>query len=352
MSMRNQLHFRLLLALVIPLFLFSFSASAQQYKVGAIGFYNFENLFDTLDTPGVRDTEFSPAGSKHYGTEIYVDKLNKLAEMVQEVAADVTPDGLSILGVAEIENRSVLEDFVRHPKIADRDYQIVWYDSPDKRGIDVALLYQEKYFQVESSKPLYLDIFTPDGDTVFTRNILLVSGNYDGEPLHIMVNHWPSRSGGEAASRYRRNAAALRAKMAADSIFAEDPDAKIMIMGDFNDDPISPSVAEVIAAKGRLKRVKPGEFYNPWYDMFRKGLGTLAYRDAWSLFDQILISYALTESDQAGYRFYQANIHKKPKMLQKTGQYKGYPFRSFVGDTYMGGYSDHFPVYVLMIKAI
>lgn len=334
------------------LLLFSPSAFAQQYRVGAIGFYNVENLFDTLDTPGVRDTEFSPAGGKHYGTEIYLDKLNKLAELVEEVATDVTPDGLSLLGVSEIENRSVLEDLVRHPKIADRDYQIVHYDSPDKRGIDVALLYQPKYFQVESSKPLHLNIFTLDGDTVFTRDILLVSGSYDGEPLHVMVNHWPSRSGGEAASRYRRNAAALRAKLAADSILTDDPNAKILIMGDLNDDPISPSVAEVIQAEGRLRRVEPGGFYNPWYDLFRKGLGTLAYRDAWSLFDQILLSQAFTDSDSEGYRFYQANIHKKPKMLQKTGQYKGYPLRSFVGDSYMGGYSDHFPVYVLLIKAI
>jgi hypothetical protein len=329
-----------------------FRAFAQQYQVGAIGFYNFENLFDTLDTPGVRDTEFSPAGSKHYGTQMYLDKLNKLAEIVEDVATDVTPDGLSILGVSEVENRTVLEDFVRHPALADRDYQIVHYDSPDKRGIDVALLYQEKYFQVESSKPLHLNIFTPEGDTVFTRDILLVSGQYGDEPLHIMVNHWPSRSGGEAASRYRRNAAALRAKMAADSIFAEDPDAKIMIMGDLNDDPTSPSVAEVIAAEGRLKRVRPGKFYNPWYDLFRRGQGTLAYRDAWSLFDQILISQQLIEPKQDGYRFYQANIYKQPKMLQKSGQYKGYPLRSFVGDSYMGGYSDHFPVYVLLIKAI
>jgi predicted extracellular nuclease len=349
--MLKQMRYRPIFLLVL-IFLFGSRASAQRYKVGAIGFYNVENLFDTLDTPGVNDTEFSPAGGKHYGAAIYHDKLAKLAEMVSEVAADVTPDGLSILGVAEIENRSVLEDFVRHPEIADRNYQIVHYDSPDKRGIDVALLYQSKYFQVESSKPLHLNIFTLEGDTVFTRDILLVSGKYDGEPLHIMVNHWPSRSGGEAASRYRRNAAALRAKMAADSIFAEDPQAKILIMGDLNDDPISPSVADVIQAQGKVKRVKPGGFYNPWYDLFRKGLGTLAYRDTWSLFDQILVSQQLTEAEQPGYRYYQAVIHKKPKMLQKTGQYKGYPMRSFSGDTYIKGYSDHFPVYILLIKAI
>ncbi len=343
---------RLLLATTFLLSLATAAAQQQQYQIGAIGFYNFENLFDTLDTENVNDTEFTPAGSKHYTGEIYHDKLGRLARVVSEMATDVTPDGLSMLGISEIENRGVLEDFVKERAIADRNYQIVHYDSPDKRGIDVALLYQAKYFTVDTSHALLLEGLTyADGDTVFTRNILLVSGHYGGDPLHVMVNHWPSRRGGEAASAPLRNFAAGRAKAAADSILAADPTARVIIMGDLNDDPVSPSVRKILKAQDKPEKTGPAEFYNPYYNLFRHGKGTGAYRDAWSLFDQILITgNAVGDQAGTGWRFYQGNIYNAPYMYEKSGQYRGYPLRSFSWDTYNKGYSDHFPVYMLLVK--
>lgn len=324
--------------------------SQQSYKIGCIGFYNLENLFDTLDTPDVNDFEFTPEGDNRYTPQVYREKLSHLSNVVAELGLELTPDGVSILGVAEIENRSVLEDFVQQPALKARNYQIVHYDSPDRRGIDVGLLYNPKYYTVTSSSSMPLYLFDTDGDSIFTRDILLVSGLYDGEPLHVMVNHWPSRRGGEAASQPLRNAAALKCKTIADSIMAVDPSAKVLIMGDLNDDPSSPSVREVIQAKRKKEEVKVGGFFNPMYDFYKKGIGTLAYRDAWSLFDQLLISYTFLDGDKRDYQFYKAIVHNPPYLTQKEGAFKGYPFRTYAGNTYLGGYSDHFPVYLFIIK--
>ncbi len=339
--------------LVLLLFFFPLFLSAQQqYKVGCIGFYNFENLFDTLDAPDIRDEEFTPEGDNRYTAEIYREKQDRLASVVAELATDLTPDGLALLGVAEVENRSVLEDFVRHPKIRDRNYQIVHYDSPDERGIDVGLLYQPKYFTVTGSKAYPLLLYENDSTRNFTRDVLYVSGRFDDEPLHVLVNHWPSRSGGEARSQPLRNAAALLCKQICDSLLAIDAEARIVIMGDLNDDPISPSVKQILNAKRKVGQVKDGGFFNPMYDFFKKGMGTLAYRDAWSLFDQIIVSHALVREDQPGFRYLRAVIHNEPHLVQKSGHFKGYPYRTFGGGQYLGGYSDHFPVYVVLVKPV
>ncbi|MCB0638831.1 MAG: endonuclease/exonuclease/phosphatase family protein [Lewinella sp.] len=339
---------------LLPLFIFiSFSLQAQEqsYQIGLIGFYNLENLFDTLDTPGVNDTEFTPSGPKLYGTRIYQEKLDNLTRVVAQMGTDLTPDGISILGVSEIENRSVLEDFVAHPRIADRNYQIVHYDSPDRRGVDVGLIYNPKYFTVTESRAVPLMIYETDSETrIYTRDVLLVGGDYDGDPLYIMVNHWPSRRGGEAASAYLRNAGALLCKNLADSIQQANPAAKIIIMGDLNDDPTSPSVAEVLQAKRKPNQVRPGGFFNPMWEYYRQGLGTLAYRDAWNLFDQLIINRKLIDPRQEGYHYYQSYIFNPSYLVQKTGHFRGYPLRTYSGDTYLGGFSDHFPVYMALIK--
>lgn len=338
--------------LFFSLFLSLQAVAQQQYKVGVIGFYNFENLFDTLDAPDVRDEEFTPSGSNAWDTKKYLEKLHNLSRVVSELGTQVTPDGVAVLGVSEVENRKVLEDFVQQPLIKDRNYQIVHHDSPDERGIDVALLYNPKYFKVLGTRVMPLMIYRDNGERDFTRDVLLVSGLFDGEPIHVMVNHWPSRSGGEAASQPFRNAAAMICKAAADSLMKEDPFAKILIMGDLNDDPISPSVRKILNAQPEKESVRRGSLYNPMYNLFRKGIGTLAYRDAWSLFDQILLSYGLVTKRSGGYKFYKVFIHNEPYLLQSTGQFAGYPFRTFGGGAYLGGYSDHFAVYVALVKAV
>lgn len=327
-------------------------AQQKQYKVGCIGFYNFENLFDTLDTPDVRDTEFTPDGSRLWNTRIYQKKLDQLTRVVSELGTELTPDGVALLGVAEIENRSVLEDFVAHPTIKNRNYQIVHYDSPDHRGIDVALLYQPKYFKLTDSKAIPLLIYEDDGDRRFTRDILYVSGVFDGEPLHVLVNHWPSRSGGESASQPYRNAGAMVCKNVTDSLLQINPKAKIIIMGDLNDDPTSPSVKKILNAQRKKEKVKKGGMFNPMYDLYKKGIGTLAWRDSWNLFDQIILSQGLVNSKKEGYQYFRTTVYNKKYLVQKTGQFQGYPFRTFGGNTYLGGFSDHFPVYVFLVKEL
>ncbi len=338
---------------ILSAFLFrTASAQEKQYRVGAIGFYNFENLFDTEDDPAINDEEFTPDGLRKWVPNLYQEKLSNLAQVVSELGTELTPDGVAILGVAEIENRSVLEDFAKQPKVADRNYQVVHFDSPDRRGIDVALLYQPKYFKVTGSRAIPLVIHDDAGERIYTRDILFVSGEFDGEALHVLVNHWPSRSGGEARTQSFRNAGALLCKQVSDSLTKADPAAKILIMGDLNDDPVSPSVRKILAAEGNLKDVRTRGFYNPMFELYKKGIGTLAYQDAWSLFDQIILSKGLLNPRNSGYRFYQVNIHNPSYLYQKSGHFKGYPFRTFGGDVYMGGYSDHFPVYVYLIKEL
>ncbi|MBK7680712.1 MAG: hypothetical protein IPJ29_15190 [Chitinophagaceae bacterium] len=160
-------------------------------------FYNLENLFDTLDNTLINDEEFLPNGPRNYNGKIYFDKLNKLATVISQIGIEANPDGPAILGVAEVENDTVLNDLIRQPLIAKRNYKIVHYDSKDARGIDVGLLYNPKYFTVEASDKLYVQLPGGSKDAYYTRDILWVRGKLDGETIHVYVNHWPSRSGGE-----------------------------------------------------------------------------------------------------------------------------------------------------------
>lgn len=336
--------------ILFSVLLISITATAQrQVKVGCVGFWNFENLFDTEDDPAIRDEEYTPKGSKAWTTEMYATKLDRLAEVVAQLGTEVTPDGVALLGVAEVENKEVLEDFVQHPRVAKRNYNIVHFDSPDRRGIDVALLYQPKYFSVTNSKALPLLIYNSDSTRRFTRDVLLVSGKLDGDEIHVFVNHWPSRSGGEQASRAYREAGAAVVRKAVDSLLQINPTSKIVIMGDLNDDPISSSVKQILNTERKVNKLDQGELFNPMEAFYRKGIGTLAYRDAWNLFDQIIISDGLVKPSN-GYQFLKAHIFSQPFMVQKEGQFKGYPLRTHAGSQYLGGYSDHFPVYIFLVK--
>lgn len=324
-----------------------------QFDIAAIGFYNFENLFDTLDTPNKLDEEMTPNGAKRYNTFIYKDKLGKLAEVVSQLGTKLTPDGLAILGIAEIENKQVLEDFVKEPLLKDRNYQIVHYESPDVRGIDVGLIYNPRYFKVLSSRPIPVPLggnTEEGGGEKFTRDILLVSGIFKGEPLSLMVNHWPSRRGGEARTSPMREKAARICKSVKDSLLNLNPSTKIIIMGDLNDDPVSPSVANVLQAWGRKTDVPAGAMYNPFWAFFKKGIGTMAYNDAWSLFDQIILTPNWLDENQKGYSFYRAEVYRESFLEEKSGRWKGYPKRTFSGDEYLGGYSDHFPAFIYLTR--
>ena len=325
--------------------------SGVTYKVAVIGFYNLENLFDTVDTDGVNDEEFTPSGPKNYNTAIYSDKLNKLATVISQQGSDVSPDGPALLGVSEMENRGVLSDLVRHPLLAKRNYQIVHYDSKDARGVDVGLLYNPKYFRVDTSDKLYVQLPGGSKDAYHTRDILYVKGLLDGEMIHLYVNHWPSRSGGEARSAPARKAAAQVCRDHIEHVVRKaDPMAKVIVMGDLNDDPYNESIVDVMHAKGKLAEVGDADLFNPWHELHRKGYGTLAYQDAWGLFDQILISKPWMDRDQSGFFYYKPQIFSRDHMIENIGKYKGYPMRTWDGNIYRGGYSDHFPTHVVLLK--
>ncbi|RMB63486.1 endonuclease/exonuclease/phosphatase family protein [Dokdonia sinensis] len=341
--------------LLVSLIFVSAFAKAQEkktYKVQTLAFYNVENLFDTENDPITYDDDRTPDGKDHWTEEIYADKVSKMARVISEIGADVAQNAPAIIGLAEIENRKTVEALANDPALLDKDYGIAHFDSPDRRGIDVALLYQKSLFKPTDISKHELLIYDNNDATkrVYTRDQLLVSGYLDGDMIHVIVNHWPSRSGGEARSRKKRMDAAKLNMKIIDSLQSNDPYAKIITMGDLNDDPTSPSVAKVLKAKGEKSKVKKGDLYNPMESMFKKGIGTLAYRDGWNLFDQIIITQPLLEDDYSSYRYYKSGIYNKNYLSNPRGRYKGYPYRSFANGGYTGGYSDHFPVYVYLIK--
>ena len=336
----------------VILLLFSFTNFSQaqkaQYKIATIAFYNLENLFDTIDEPNVKDEEFTPQGSKQWNTKKYFHKLNHMADVIVQIGVDKATEPPAILGVSEIENINVLKDLVNTPKLKPFDYHIIHYDSPDRRGVDVALLYRPKYFKVKSSKSIRLTV--PDKPDFKTRDQLLVSGLLDGEQFYFIVNHWPSRYGGEKRSRPLRNAAADLCRSIADSLLKIDPNAKVIMMGDLNDDPVDPSLKIHLKATDDKQKLSEGYFYDPMITLYKKGIGSLAYHDSWNLFDNMIMTPALLKD--SGYHFYQAHIFNKKFMTNEEGRYKGYPFRTFVGNNFMGGYSDHFPAYIFLVKKI
>lgn len=326
------------------------TAQEKQYQVACIAYYNFENLFDTLDSPNVDDAEFTPLGANKYTGKVYKEKLSNLSDVVSQLGTDMTPDGAAILGIGEIENISVLQDFVKQPKIAARNYQIVHYDSPYKRGIDVGFIYNPKYFKVLESRNINPELFDKNGDTVYTRDILFIKGEFDGEEMFVFVNHWPSRRGGEAATKHLREGAARKCKTIIDSIFNVNPEARIVLMGDLNDNPDDASCKNILMAKATLAEVQSGGMFNTTWESYKQGIGTLAHRDVWGLFDQIIISHAMTVKEQDSFFFHKYRVFNEPFLFQKSGHYKGYPWRTYSGSTYIGGYSDHLPSVVYMLK--
>ncbi len=351
----NKTSFPLVKALVFFAFFsapeWTFAQPGKDYKVASIGFYNLENLFDTIDSPTTNDVDFLPQGRLYWNTKKYMSKQANMAKVISQLATELSPDGVALLGVAEVENRKVLEDLVDQPDLKNRHYKIVHYDSPDERGIDVGLLYQPQYFQVLGSRAVPVPLKDPKTGIVdFTRDILYVTGKFDGELIHVMVGHWPSRRGGESASAWARAAAAGVCKQLADSIQMADQNAKIVLMGDLNDDPDSKSMTQVLKARRRTEDLAKGELYNPMYDLYKDGNGTLAYRDSWDLFDQVIVSKGLVNKETGGWQLYNANVFRRPWLLQTEGLYRGYPFRTYVGDIFINGYSDHLPVYLFFLK--
>ncbi|SFC93284.1 endonuclease/exonuclease/phosphatase family protein [Algibacter pectinivorans] len=325
----------------------------KTFKIHTVAFYNLENLFDTINDPNKFD-EYSPIMElKTNREDAYLKKIKNMSRVISKIGQDITQNTPAILGVCEVENKTVLEDLINDALLLKKNYGIVHYDSPDVRGIDVALLYQKAIFTPTHTSSHTLKLYDEqDQKRIYTRNQLLVSGKLEGELIHIIVNHWPSRRGGEAKSRPKRVAAAKLNKRIIDSLQVINPYAKVIIMGDLNDNPNNASVKSILKAKNKKSKVGLKGIYNPYINFFKNGLGTTAYRDSWSLFDQIMITKPFTKKDYSSFRFYKAGIFNKRFLIHKTGTYKGYPFRSWADGGFSNGFSDHFPVYIYLIKEV
>ena len=328
----------------------AFAATAQEkkYEVYSVCFYNLENLFDTINNNGKYDLEFSPQGSRQWNGDKYRSKLKNIARAISNMSTETTPLGPAVIGIAEVENRSVLEDLVKQDDIRSWRLQIVHHDSPDRRGIDVSLLYNPRLFRVLNVTNARLNI--EDNPDFRTRDQMCVTGLMGGEKVSIIVNHWPSRLGGQEQSSYLREAAAALVKHTVDSLLADDPNQGIIVMGDLNDDPQNRSVANVLGGKKNKDDVtEENGFYNPWWSTLDSGIGTLAYKGSWNLFDQILVSkYFL--GDRSHLTFFKSDVLNWDFLKNTEGNYVGYPLRTYASGVFLNGYSDHFPTRILFVR--
>ncbi|WP_010181990.1 endonuclease/exonuclease/phosphatase family protein [Aquimarina agarilytica] len=338
----------------VSLFFLSFCttiyAQQQKHAITSIGFYNLENLFDCIDDPLTFDEDYTPTGKNQWNEKKLKTKLDHIAEVIANIGVKTTKKPPAILGVAEVENRDVLEQLVDHPLLQKSDYGIAHYNSPDRRGIDVALLYDRAVFTLTHAQKHHLFLKNEFNKTIHTRDQLCVSGYLGDELLYIIVNHWPSRRGGQQRSEPKRIEAAQLCKRITDSIQHITPKASIVIMGDFNDDPNDKSFKKKLKTKATITHSSPYYLYNPMEKMHKKGMGSLAYRDKWNLFDQLIVSSTLLDS--VGFKLYKTHIFNPKFLMHTKGKYKGYPLRTYSRGIYTGGYSDHFPVYMYLVRPI
>ncbi len=329
----------------------------KKYIVAGVAFYNVENLFDTINNNGRYDLEFSPEGLKMWNGEKYWKKMNNLARAITSMVTPETPMGPAIIGISEVENESVVADLVRTvDEVLVKQGKEPWnlkyvhHDSPDLRGIDVALLYNPLFFAVENVVPHRLRI--PDEPEFLTRDQLCISGSLLDEPAAFIVNHWPSRLGGEKESSPMREAAGRLSKAIADSLWRVDPGMSVVMMGDLNDDPFNKSCAKAFGAKKSVEETVHHGFYNPFWRILDAGVGTLCYKGQWNLFDQIVVSGNLVDGSDPDFLYWKATVHNKPFLRTRTGAYKNYPHRTFSSNKFLNGYSDHFPTEIFLLKAV
>lgn len=314
-----------------------FFRSPKNNSLYTIAFYNLENLFDTVDDLKTLDDDFLPHAERRWNLSRYQKKLYKLSSVIAKIGTAKSTKSPILVSVAEVENKKVLEDLVTTKKMKLHNYGIVHYNSPDERGIDVGLLYQKEYFEVITSNTVTVLVDNEPGVRDFTRDILHVEGLLNEEKIHVLVNHWPSRRDGAEGTAYKRIIAAKKNRELVETIREQDPEAKIVIMGDFNDDPNSESVKEHLVQQ---------DLYNPMEKLHTRYRGSLSYRSQWNNFDQIILSHSFHKFQQGKHSFNHADIFDRDYVKVFKGRYKGSPFRTYAGPNYQGGYSDHFPVYI------
>ncbi len=302
-----------------------------------IAFYNIENLFDTKDDEHTNDDDFLPHSAKRWTTKRYENKIRKLGQVISQIGEDDVDVPPAIVGLAEVENRHVVQDLIEGKYLKHYNYDIVHYDSSDERGIDVALIYNKDVFEVSHSEPFAVYLTKEDGSRDYTRDVLLVTGRLNDEQVHIIVNHWSSRRQGEKETEHKRLAAADTVNRVVEVLNNNYENPKVIVMGDFNDTPQNNSVVS-LEEKSNL--------YNPFKKISTRDKGSLNHNFKWHLFDQILISTNFFDATSTKFNLSEADVFDSQFLTQYHGKFKGQPFRTYVGKRYKGGYSDHFPVYI------
>ena len=335
--------------IIAGLFFLNLCYPQKPEAVFRVMFYNVENLFDISDHPDKTDEEFTPGSEKAWDEKKYGKKLEDIAAVIQAVDKKDLPE---IIGLCEVENQKVLRDLVEINLLRRGEYDIVHYESADLRGIDCALLYRKEKFKVISSRPI--PVTFPFDSTETTRDILYVEGRTsDREKLHLFVNHWSSRRDGERQTEPKRIFCAVTLRKEVDAVLNREPGAKIIIMGDFNDEPTNRSVFEILLANNKRKNAGERELYNLMYDLHNTGNeGTYNYQGKWNMMDQIIISRSVLRDQQGWHTGYdEARILKEKFMLYHNEESQQYvPNKTYGGPTYYGGISDHFPVYVTLVR--
>ncbi len=324
--------------------------TTSRYHIKTIAFYNLENLFDTVDDSLTYDDDKTPKGKDRWTLNRYRHKIANMAKVIALIGKEIKGSSPDIIGLCELENIKVLQDIFSHDELLKEDYRLIHYDSPDERGIDVALAYRSDAFIPFSHSSRRLLLEKENGRRDYTRDLLIVGGMLEQDELYILINHWPSRSGGESRSRRFREEAARLNRQVIDSIHRLSPNSNIIIMGDFNDNPLDRSIKNLLKTKGRRSNLEEDELFNPMESLYKKGQGSLGYRDQWHMFDQILMTKNLIQPKPVHYYFWKAGIFNPPFLVTRNGPYTGYPKRTYASGIYIGGYSDHFPVYVYLIK--
>lgn len=304
-----------------------------------IAFYNLENLFDTKNDPYSLDDDFTPTGFKKWKEKRYRSKLGKLGRAISSIGEQEGSYPPVLLGIAEVENGQVIQKLLGGKHLKNIPYDFVHFDSPDERGIDTALIYNKDHFKVIKSETLALIIENENGERDFTRDILYVNGSLNGEEIHVFVNHWPSRRDGADETKHKRIKAAETILEKLNSLNHDSASINVLVMGDFNDDPNSESIQ---------KLMNSNLFINPMQKLLSPVSGSANYKGKWSLFDQIILSHSFLNHEKDTHSFKKAAVYAPQFLKEWKGKYKGNPFRTFAGKKYIGGYSDHFPVYIIM----
>ena len=306
-----------------------------------VAFYNLENLFDLKNNKLKHDNDFLPTSFKKWTPKRYQNKLRKLGFAISNIGRRETGKHPALVGLAEVENDVAIKDLINSKHLKHCNYDYVHFESLDERGIDVALLYDTTIFKVSHSEAFTISLTDLDGTPDYTRDVLLVSGFLDGEKVHVIVNHWSSRREGEKETEFKRLVSSEKVSDIINTLKHEGEHVRILVIGDFNDDPHSKSV----------KRLVDGyDLYNPMETLRSFTRGSVKHRRQWFIFDQILVSTNFFKSSKNKFEFFKANIFDEEFLKLFKGPFKGSPYRTYVGKKYKGGYSDHFPVYVILKK--